>query len=135
MTNYYLTITQIEPDFTSSAIIAASNAAQALDTMRQLAAPFGYQVQSNPRQLDRAEAAAMAAEAGAHIIKAKHPRRIRPTKPDKCNAQEAKREPMKQEQAAEIASALDRLDDNSKQRFLNFIAFLKVLDQQPRKAI
>lgn len=135
MANYYLTITQIEPDFTSSAIIAASNADQALDTMRQLAAPFGYKVQSNPRQLDRAEAAAMAAEAGAHIIQARAKRRIRPTTPDKGSAEGTRRGPMKPEQAAEIAPALDRLNDNSKQRFLNFIAFLKVLDQQPRKAI
>lgn len=135
MTNYYLTITQIEPDFTSSAIIAASNADQALDTMRQLAAPFDYKVQDNPRQLDRTEAAAMAAEAGAHIIKARTKRRIRPTTPDKGSAEGTRREPMKPEQAAEIAPALDRLNDESMQRLLNFIAFLRVLDQQPHKAI
>ena len=135
MTKYYLVITEIEPDFTNNTIVAASTAAQALDTVQQLAALFGYHVREAPRQLDRAEAAQMAAAAGARIIKATKEPRISIAKQEKGNAQETKREPLKPEHVAEIMTELDRLDIEAKQRFINFISFLRALEEQPTAKI
>lgn len=126
MTAYYLVTTIIDHGFTDSTIIAATNAAQALDTMRQLAAPFGYKVQDCTRQLDRIEAAEMAKR--THSIKATKTPRIRNATKDTAQPQQ----PMRPEQKQELAEALDKIDLEGMECLLQYISFLQVLDQQPR---
>lgn len=123
---YYLLITEIEPNFTDKTIIAATSAAQALDTMKQIAAPFGYKVQDNLQQLDRDTAAEMAKQ--THSIKATKTPRIR----NDATADATKTPtPMKLEEKQEIVETLEKLDMDCLKCLLQYITFLTVLDQQP----
>lgn len=130
---YYLLITEIEPNFTYKTIIAATSAAQALDTMKQIAAPFGYQGQDNLQQLDRDTAAEMAKHTCA--IRAVKTPRVKQTIASHASAPApapaSNPEPMKPEQQQELAEALEKMDDEAMQKFLNFLCFLTAIEQQP----
>ena len=128
---YYLVTVEIYPGFTDRTILAASSEKQAFDTMKQLCSPFGY-MPGEPRQIDSTEAAEMAKH--TPIIKAVKTPRVRISSSSKATPAQPP-EPLEPEQSREIASALEQMDSTAIADFLNYIYFLKALDEQPHITI
>lgn len=128
---YFLVRTAIDHGFTDPAIVQATSAEQAHNTMTELASLFGYSVES-VTQVSKAEAMNMIREYKAHGLRAvKNPRvKLAPTSTSTATEQNA--EPLKPEQQQQIKTAVSQMDDDGLKLFLNYISFLYVLDQQPK---
>lgn len=128
---YYFVRTEIDHGFFDPAIVQASSADAARATMDQLAALFGYSVES-VTQVSKADAMSMIESYKAHGLRAvKNPRvKLAPTPTSTPSTAEA----LKPEQQQQIENSISEMTDEGLQCFIQYISFLQVLDQQPKIA-
>ena len=130
---YFFIKTAIDHGFTDPAIVQASSAEQARNTMQEIADLFGYKVES-VTPMDKAEAMTMIRDYKAHGLRAVKTPRVKLAPTGTSTATEQSTEPLKPEQQKQIETAVSEMTDEGLQCLLQYVQFLQVLDQQPKIA-
>lgn len=126
---YFFVRTEIDHGFHDPAIVQATSAEQAQDTMQQIADLFGYKVES-VTPMDKGAAMDMIQQGKAHGFRAVKTPRVKLSHTSTATEQSA--EPLKPEQQQQIETAVSEMTEEGLQCFLNYVSFLKVLDQMPK---
>lgn len=128
---YFFIQTSIDHGFLDPAIVQASSAEQARNTMQEIADLFGYSVES-VTQVSKADAMSMIDSYKAHGIRATKTPRVKLAPAPTSTTSTA--EGLKPEQQQQIENSISEMTDEGLQCFLQYISFLQVLDQQPKIA-